>query len=175
MKKNTQKQTSSVQKTKRLTVSATLLLLAVIFLTILLRRIFPKVRSLPIVLAAALLLFGIPSFADPHRIVAEYNVQAWEKGYLSTIDTEMLAELSDAAIPALVRVYESDDPVASQAAEQALLRIYKDKCVYYALPFDADLPTDPTMKQYSISRQIAHHALNQLDLQIPLSETPYEY
>lgn len=160
---------------KRLTVSATLLLLAVIFLTILLRRIFPKVRSLPIVLAAALLLFGIPSFADPHRVVAEYNVWAWEKGYLSTIDTEMLAELSDAAIPALIRVYESDDPVASQAAEQALRRIYQDKCVYYALPFDADLPTDLTMKQYSISRQIAHHALNQLDLQIPLSETPYEY
>lgn len=159
---------------KRLTVSATLLLLAVIFLTILLRRIFPKVRSLPIVLAAALLLFGIPSFADPHRIVAEYNVQAWEKGYLSTIDTEMLAELSDAAIPALIRVYQSEDAEASARAKAALKSIYLQKCSVYNLPTSSPLPTDPTTKHYSISMQIAHRALNEIYLDLTLSETIHE-
>ncbi len=147
---------------KRLTVSATLILLAVIFVTILLRRLFSKFRSLPVVLAAALILFGIPSFADPHRVVAEYNVWAWEKGYLSAIDTELFYDLSDAAIPALIRVYESENAEASNRANTVLRTIYTQRCSEYDIPYGSPLPTNLTMEDYSVSRQIAHHAINEI-------------
>ena len=160
---------------KRLIVSATLILLAIIFATILLRRFLPKFRSLPVVLAAALILFGIPAFADPHRMVAEYNVWAWEEGHLSTIDTQLFYDLSDAAIPALIRVYESENAEASNNAATVLSTIYSQKCAEYGVDYGALLPTDLTMENYSISRAIAHHALNQISGELTIVEEVYDY
>lgn len=159
---------------KRLTVSATLILLAVIFVTILLRRFLPRFRSLPVVLAAALILFGIPAFADPHRVVAEYNVWAWEEGYLSTIDTELFYDLSDAAIPALIRVYESENAEASDRAKTVLRNIYANKCQEYGIAYGTLLPDDLFMDNFSVSQAVAHHALNQISGELTVVEEMYE-
>jgi hypothetical protein len=115
---------------KRLVSSAIMVFLAVLFVILILGQIFKNFRSLPVVLAAALVIVGTMTYLDPDRIVAEYNVWAWENGKLSTVDAVFLGELSDAAVPSLIRVYESEDAEASQAAEGVLARIYRDKCIF---------------------------------------------
>lgn len=105
---------------KRLTVSAILLFLAILFIVLILGRFFKNLPSLPIVLASAILIFGVIGYADPSRMVANYNVAAWESGQLKTVDLEHLHELGDSAIDALVKVAESSDSELSQKADSIL-------------------------------------------------------
>lgn len=153
---------------KRLTVTGILLFLAVLFIAVILDRIFRNFRSLPVVLAAALLLVGTLSYADPHRVVAEYNVWAWESGKLSTVDVELLGELSDGAIPALIRVYESEDAKASDAAGKELCEIYYAKCDEYRVQRGKALPVTENAFAYNVSEHIANNAINQILSTLPL-------
>lgn len=147
---------------KRLTVAAILLLLGVIFITVILRRIFPRFKSLPVVLVAALLLFGALGFADPHRMVAEYNVSAWESGRLEMVDLELLADLSDAAIPAMIRVAESEDDRMAEQAYCRLQQIYLRKCSDYEIESGAMLPVGDGALTYRLSEHIANRELNRI-------------
>ena len=152
---------------KRLVSSAIMVFLAVLFIILIIGRFVKNFRSLPVVLAAALIVMGTVTYLDPDRIVAEYNVWAWENGKLSTIDTHFLGNLSDAAIPALIRVYESEDAEASKAAEGVLARIYRDKCIEYDCEA-GDLPANDNLFAYNITEHIANNALNQIWSELPL-------
>lgn len=145
---------------KRLTVTAILLFLAVLFIVLVVGRIFKNFPSLPVVLGTAILLFGILSYGEPSRLVAEYNVSAWESGRLSSVDVELLGDLSDSAIPALIRVYESDDPVASQAAKEELWRIYRENCELYGIAENTALPMPDGLFGYHYAEHSANRALN---------------
>lgn len=147
---------------KRLTVAAILLLLAVIFITVILRRISPRFPSLPVVLSVALVIFGVLGFADPHRIVAEYNVSAWEDGRLNQVDLALLGDLSDAAIPALIRVATGEDAQYAEQATDQLRWIYHDKCIQYGIEPGKELPMGEGILSYRLSEQIANRKLNEL-------------
>ncbi|MGM9648186.1 MAG: DUF4173 domain-containing protein [Eubacteriales bacterium] len=145
---------------KRLTASVIMLFWAVLFVMLILGRILKGFRSLPVVLIAAIVLVGAVAYGDPDRITAEYNVRAWEAGNLSTVDMELLRNLSDAAIPALVRVYESDDPEVSAVAKRELRAIYLDKCSEYGIAAGSKLPTLETVFGYNLSEHMANAAIN---------------
>lgn len=145
---------------KRLTVTAILIFLAVLFIVLIVGQPIKKFPALPVVLGTAILLFGILSYGEPSRLVAEYNVSAWEDGRLSSVDVELLGDLSDSAIPALIRVYESEDPVASKAAEEELWRIYREKCELYGYVEDTALPAPDGWFGYHHAEHSAVRALN---------------
>lgn len=153
---------------KRLVASAIMLFLAVMFVILIIGRIAKSFRSLPVMLAAALILVGTVTYLDPDRIVAEYNVWAWESGKLSTVDAAFLGELSDAAVPALVRVYESEDTAASKAAEKELCRIYFHKCDEYGLQRGELLPANDNAFAYNVTEHMANNAINEIMATLPL-------
>ncbi|MBQ7324922.1 MAG: DUF4173 domain-containing protein [Clostridia bacterium] len=153
---------------KRLVSSAIMIFLAVLFLILIIGQIFKNFRSLPVVLAAALVIVGTVTYLDPDRIVAEYNVWAWESGKLSTVDAAFLGELSDAAVPALIRVYESEDTAASEAAEKELCRIYFHKCDEYGLQRGDKLPANDNAFAYNLTEHMANDAINEILSILPL-------
>ena len=63
-----------------------------------------KIRSLPSCLAVAVVLFTVLTLSSPDRLIADYNVEKYLDGSLKTVDTEMLGDLGDDAIPALLRL-----------------------------------------------------------------------
>lgn len=146
---------------KRLTVSAILLLLAVLFICLILGRIFKRFPSLPVVLTAALMLFGVLGLADPDRMVAEYNVAAWQSGKLSEVDVELLGDLSDSAIPALMKVYESDDPEASAKAEEELWRYYRERVDEIVIMKDTQFPQEKNLLAFNYARYRATEEINE--------------
>ena len=154
---------------KRLISSAIMIFLAVLFVILIIGRFVKNFRSLPVVLAAALIVMGTITYLDPDRIVAEYNVWAWENGKLSTIDVDYLGELSDAAVPALIRVYESEDQEASKAAERELTEIYLAKCYDYECHV-GDLPVNDNIFAYNVTEHIANNALNEIWRDLPWEE-----
>lgn len=74
-----------------------------------------KPRYMPVLLIAALLIGGTAFWADVDTVVASYNVSAYQKGQLSTVDVEYLGSLSTGAIPQIAKL--TQDPVPSVALE----------------------------------------------------------
>lgn len=147
---------------KRLTVTAILLFLAVLFIVLILGRIFKKFPSLPVVIATAILIFGFMGYTDPCRLVAEYNVAAWQSGQLSDIDVSYLGDLSYGALPALVKVYESDDADASARAEEALVGIYQEICEAEGIVTGSELPLNDRLFSFNYAEYRARQELNDL-------------
>ena len=95
--------------------------LAVVFVLLLAWHIRSFRVGRPIVGVAVLGLFAL-LWANPDGIIANHNVDAYLSGDLATVDTELLASLSDATVPALVRLRDQAvDPAVSQDAATALM------------------------------------------------------
>lgn len=103
----------------RILTSAFMGLLAVLFVTAILRLFTQRLRYGKVaVVAAAVLVIGL-NFANVDGIVASYNVHAYQDGRLDSIDVQTLAGLSDAAVPYLAELLDDADPdVADQAREE---------------------------------------------------------
>ena len=63
-----------------------------------------KTKPLPSCLAVAVVLFAALTLSSPDRLIADYNVDRYLDGTLKSVDVEMLGELGDDAIPALLRL-----------------------------------------------------------------------
>ena len=63
-----------------------------------------KIKPLPSCLAVAVVLFTILTLSSPDRLIADYNVERYLDGSLKSVDVEMLGDLGDDAIPALLRL-----------------------------------------------------------------------
>ena len=69
-------------------------------------------RKMNMTRALALLfavMFGILCLVDTDALIASYNVRAYEQGRLDSVDTGVLWDLGDSAVPAAARL--ADDPV----------------------------------------------------------------
>ena len=97
-----------------------MLLLAAVFVILIVCQ-FIKTRRpakaimLVAVAAALVLLLGNPDWA-----IAEYNVAAYEHGAVEEMDVAYLAELSDAAVPAVGRLTGTADPAVAARARTVL-------------------------------------------------------
>lgn len=69
---------------------------------------------------AALILGAALLWADVDRVVADYNVRAYESGSLETIDLEHLGTLGDGALPALKRLSQTQDKAVAREAGELL-------------------------------------------------------
>lgn len=68
-----------------------------------------KIKPLPSCLAVAVVLFAALTLSSPDRLIADYNVDRYLDGTLKSVDVEMLGNLGDDAIPALLRLADHWD------------------------------------------------------------------
>ena len=68
-----------------------------------------KIKPLPSCLAVAVVLFAALTLSSPDRLIADYNVDQYLEGTLKSVDVEMLGDLGDDAIPALLRLADDWD------------------------------------------------------------------
>lgn len=92
---------------------------------------FPYMKCIAVFTLAVACL---AAWVNVDAVVARYNVTAFEKGKLETVDMNTLAELNCGAVPYLLRLSENPDPeVASQA--EALLASWT-RMYYYVREID---------------------------------------
>lgn len=105
----------------RMYTSLFMLVLAVLFIGILLRLYLPRIPYFKPAVCTAALLLTLLSFADADRLVAAYNVSAYQSGKLDTVDVQALYLESDAVIPYLEQLTHDSDPRIAQEAREVLI------------------------------------------------------
>ena len=90
---------------KRIYTSFFMVFLIVVFLTIALAQ-FAKINAGKIIAIAGLVLLLIFNYACIDRSIARYNIDRYEKGTLSMMDSNLLYALDDGALPELYKLWE---------------------------------------------------------------------
>lgn len=97
--------------------------LAVVFLSLIVAvfvRRFPYMKIAVVCGAALVIALNLVSV---DRLVAEYNVGAYQSGVLETVDVKTVTQLGDAAVPALIELAQDDDAeVAAEAKSDLYIR-----------------------------------------------------
>ena len=92
---------------KRVYVAWFEVVLAVVFLIVILKQFIPKLNAVAVSLAVLVVCFAALALSNVDGIIAEYNVDRYLDGTLDTVDLEMLDEMGDPAVPALVRLSDT--------------------------------------------------------------------
>lgn len=109
---------------KRLTTSAFMLFLAVVFVSVMLHLFAPRVNIVKTALITAgcvLLLLGV---GNVNRVCAWYNYESYRAGRLDTVDVEAMYALGDEGIEYVARLAGADDDVVAQEARRHLAKAY---------------------------------------------------
>ena len=121
----------------RVTTSAFMLFLGIVFIAVILRIYINKINIVKTALIAAGCIVLILGTANVNAVCARYNYKAYKSGKLD-IDIEALYDLGDEGIPYVVRLACSKDKeIAKEAQEylsKAYMRDYFDD-MYYAEDF----------------------------------------
>lgn len=107
---------------QRILTSVFMLFLGIVFLAVIARMFWKKVPCLKIAVVVGAVLLIATCYADVDRVVAGYNVHAYQSGTLDSIDMEHLASLdSGAAVPYLFELLENTaDPLVEEEARDIL-------------------------------------------------------
>lgn len=107
----------------RILTSLFTILLAVVFIAVSIRLFKKNVPYMKIALVTATLLILFAAFADTDRLVAAYNIRAYQSGKLSAIDMETIRNLdSHAVVPYLTDLIHDNDPAVAEDAKTILSR-----------------------------------------------------
>lgn len=110
----------------RVTTSAFMVFLLVVFAVMLFRCFIKKVPVIKVMLITASCVLLLLGFFNTESIVAEYNVNAYKEEKLETIDIYTLRNLGLSGVPALYDVYKNV-PEYEEEAKEALLRLRRLK------------------------------------------------
>ena len=102
----------------RITTSAFMLLLACVFAALALRLFVPATPYMKTAVIAATLIAAALTLGGVDRIVASYNVRAYEQGALDSVDMYTLETLDCGTVPSLIRLL--DEPRYADQARVAL-------------------------------------------------------
>ena len=109
----------------RILVCAFMLMMLVVIAFFILHIFAPKVHYMQAIIVICAVIFVALTFADVDRICAEYNIEAYSSGQLEKLDVEAIANMSDSAVPSLVKLTESkDEKIAKQAKEKVAKKIF---------------------------------------------------
>lgn len=111
----------------RITTSAFMVFLTVVFISLILRLFIPRVKVVQTALLAAGCVLLVLGCVNVNRVVASYNYDAYKSGALETVDVQTIAELGDEGVPYLVKLAEDRSvsvAIRSQAESElsALIR-----------------------------------------------------
>jgi hypothetical protein len=112
----------------RLMTSVFMVFLCVIFVTVFLWVFLRKIPYMKVAVIAAALLIAFVGFANPNRVVAQYNVNAYLRGDLETVDMDTLRWLEqDSVVPYLWELRNDKDAVIRENARQMLFDALCDR------------------------------------------------
>lgn len=114
----------------RLTTSAFMVFLAVVFLSLMLRLFVPNVSVLKTALVTAGILLTLLGTVNVNRVVATYNYEAYKSGKLDELDVWTIYELGDEGVPVLVRIAEEQKGENKRAAEERIINAFQDLYEY---------------------------------------------
>ncbi len=170
----------------RITTSAFMVFLGVVFISIILRLFIKRVKVLRAALLSAACILLILGSLNVNLIVADYNYNAFVDGKLEEIDMETLSELGDEGVPYLIKLSDHQNVELALAAEKHITELIEYD--YYEIDYqieDSDFSindstwlqnyTDESsevtkqivgrryldLKDYSISRAKAYEALDE--------------
>lgn len=107
---------------KRVYVTLFMMMLGVVFICIGLRMIFRRFRYVAVIILFCSLIGLVSSLANVDRVIAEYNIEAYETGKLESLDLYALGKLSDGAIPAIYEFYTTTDNEELREQAEDILR-----------------------------------------------------
>lgn len=89
---------------KRVYATWLMLVLAIVFMLIIVKQYVKKLKLIALSLAVLVVMFTALSLSGVEEFIAQYNVDRYIDGSLSTVDIDALDELGDPAIESLVRL-----------------------------------------------------------------------
>lgn len=89
--------------TLRVYTSWFMVLLAVIFVLIIIKQLRFEMKIAKHISIAFTLLFALLCFSRPEALIAKYNIEMYEAGYLEELDIDMLEKMSDDGLLVAVR------------------------------------------------------------------------
>lgn len=146
----------------RLFVCVFMLMMLVVIAFFIAHIFMPKMKYMQSVIIACSVIFIVFSFCDIDACIAKYNINAYQKGQIESIDFENLGELSSSAVPYLADLADNakDKEVAKQASNRVAqwaadnankrLKVEKNKFVR-AKSFDF---RDFTLSRYNAQKAI---------------------
>ncbi len=146
----------------RITTSAFMIFLTVVFVALLIRLFSPKIKVIKTALITAAVILTVLGTVNVNSFVAFYNYNAYKTGYLKEIDVATISELGEEGIPYLIKLTEDEDYDVSSIATLKLSDAYKD---YYELDLDEFDNTvlgkkkHTVISRFSISRSKAYRNL----------------
>ncbi len=112
----------------RVLTSVFMLMLAVIFIIILLKLIFTRLKYIKaIILVCTITIISI-SVVDINTVIANYNYEAYKSGKINTIDVEQIGSLGVSGLPVLVKLSEEKGDVKNEAYYEIIDLSYE---IYY--------------------------------------------
>ncbi len=150
----------------RLTTSAFMLFLGVVFISVILRIYVTKINIIKTALLAAGLIVLVLGTVNVNAVCARYNYDSYYSGRLKSIDIEAIYELGDEGIPYIVRLAESNDTEISNQAKKYLAKAYIND-YFENMPstkgFEADdlknNQKDNSFEHFSIPKSAAYDVL----------------
>ncbi len=158
----------------RITTSAFMLFLAIVFISVILKIFIKKINFVKTALIAASLIVLTLGITNVNSVCAKYNYEAYISQRLETIDINALYNLGDEGIPYIVKLARSENTEIAEEAEEYLIEAYIQD--YFNDMRDINYLTVEDLKQnrkykglesFSIPKSKAYNSLYQY-----LDETP---
>lgn len=131
----------------RILTSLFTILLAVIFIAVSFHLFRKNVPYMKITLVAATLLLLFATYADVDRLVAAYNIRAYQSGKLDSIDMETISELhSPTVIPYVFELVDDADTKVSVQAKR-ILSAHADRILRTEVYSPSGIPVNAKQKR----------------------------
>lgn len=113
----------------RLLVSVFMVMLLVIIAFFALHIFAPKISYMQPIIIICSAMFIALSFADIDKLIAKYDIEAYQSGKIETIDVEYLGELSSSSVEDIIALAKGEDKKLAEFAQAVLYqKINYDYC-----------------------------------------------
>lgn len=116
--------------TLRITTTAFMLFLAIVFVSVILRLFTPRVKVLKTAIVTAGVILAILGLCNVDRVVVEYNYHAYEQGWLKEIDLSTIHAAGDEGVPFMLKLTEDKDAKVADDAETYMFGYFEDGTYY---------------------------------------------
>ena len=116
----------------RISTSAFMIFLFIVFIALIFRIYFKKVQVIKTAFLTAGIILSLLGIFNINSVIAEYNYAAYQNEWLEDIDVYEIYELGDEGVPYLVMLCEDQDENVAEQAENKILRLLKNE-EYYEL------------------------------------------
>jgi len=162
----------------RITTSAFMVFLAVVFVFLIGKIYVPKIEVLRSAAVTAGVILALLGTVNVNRVVAEYNYNAYQTKRLQSIDVMEIYQLGDEGVPYLVALTKDSNQQVAKDAKQYLLQCINDERYYEVEVKSAGKKTmyvvgDKTYnspEEYTLSLLWAYDALD-----VFIKENPKEF